>query len=472
MNILLQQKAQHTKRLKKPTKAKKAWLTKKAYQSKMPIVSIDKYLNILEPRPLYPKQLCEHFPIATVNRAGSWGSFTIIQSSDERVNIKGECDNQFVNAAIYAYNTHTGLRINPDDILQCFALAISKFVNENAEKYRAVFVEHEGKKQLTVQIDHLGQFDSFVSRISKMINKNIKTKLDLDSNFSNSTDISRAVAGLTKMATFDQYFGYRMVIMCGIREVDLTGTLDDWILLRKKVVDCLAIFNLYGDLINWGKHFITIIDRLIDTYRGNVDQKFWSRFINYVPYGSGSQRYISGWLQVLVAEKVDDFPEYLNLLDNQSEPKKRVKGEYYDAAEHLAKWCQLLADPGKSTVCVDINTSIGDAEFVIKMHAGHVGWVFTDGFAEAKLGYYGTVKPEESNAEMLRQLRLVPKEKSPQEPPQEEPAIKNSNSYVFDRVGKPVPKPAGEPVPKPVGEPVGKPVGKPTAIKATSCAIL
>ena len=63
-------------------------------------------------------------------------------------------------------------------------------------------------------------------------------------------------------------------------------------------------------MVNWSKHFIAVIDRLIETLslpsagtpneRSKDLEMFWSRIVTYVPHGSGGQKYISGWARVLV----------------------------------------------------------------------------------------------------------------------------------------------------------------------------
>ena len=72
--------------------------------------------------------------------------------------------------------------------------------------------------------------------------------------------------------------------MCGIPSVTLEGTLEDWIKIRNKVEK----FSEYG-LLEWSKSLSYILDKFIETYKGNGDKDFWNKICNfkYITVGSG-----------------------------------------------------------------------------------------------------------------------------------------------------------------------------------------
>jgi hypothetical protein len=53
-------------------------------------------------------------------------------------------------AFLRAYNSHEDIVLSPDDIWLMICIYFSKYVNENAEQLRTIFVDHEGKKTLTI----------------------------------------------------------------------------------------------------------------------------------------------------------------------------------------------------------------------------------------------------------------------------------------------------------------------------------
>jgi hypothetical protein len=62
------------------------------------------------------------------------------------------CNNHAIwSAFLYAYNSHEDIVLSPDDIWMMICIYFSKYVNQNAEKLRSLFVDHQGQKKLTVE---------------------------------------------------------------------------------------------------------------------------------------------------------------------------------------------------------------------------------------------------------------------------------------------------------------------------------
>jgi hypothetical protein len=55
-------------------------------------------------------------------------------------------------AYLAAYNAHEDLVLSPDDIWLMITIYYSIYVVDNAEQLRHLFVDHEGKKKLAVEI--------------------------------------------------------------------------------------------------------------------------------------------------------------------------------------------------------------------------------------------------------------------------------------------------------------------------------
>ncbi len=55
-----------------------------------------------------------------------------------------------VFAFLFAYNTHEDIVLSPDDLWFMICSYFSQYVNVNAEQLRALFVDHNGRKKLTV----------------------------------------------------------------------------------------------------------------------------------------------------------------------------------------------------------------------------------------------------------------------------------------------------------------------------------
>jgi hypothetical protein len=55
-------------------------------------------------------------------------------------------------AFLAAYSKHEDIVLSPDDIWLMITIYYSKYVDDNAEELRSLFVDHEGKKKLVVTI--------------------------------------------------------------------------------------------------------------------------------------------------------------------------------------------------------------------------------------------------------------------------------------------------------------------------------
>lgn len=333
------------------------------------------------------------------------GSELVSQNIKEPLIVAGPTKNQLYNAIIHAYNNHLGLTLHPDNILHCFSAVVSQCLNDHAEKYRDIMVSHDGQIMLKTKTAH-GDWIAVIKQFSQLIDANSKSTLDLSSDFSNSTETTKMVASIVKMATFSQYYMYWSEMECGIRKVNMTGELADWVNLKEKCLKCLDIFNKRGDMINWGKHFITIIDRLIETYQSKQLspklQKFWSRIVTFVPFGSGHQNYISGWSKVLfpgynyngINDKTE-YPAVLNILEDNDPPTTSYFRGYrkYQDQDRIKEWMQLCDQLyPESLVLVQGELLANDVKYNMYFTAGHLGWKITDGFTEASLGYVVHVK--------------------------------------------------------------------------------
>jgi hypothetical protein len=246
---------------------------------------------------------------------------------------------------------------------------VSNCINQHAEVFRDVFVNHTGKKKLVVKTASVFNWNHLLELMNQRIDENVKSDLGLEPTFTTTTRVTQSVAALTKMASFKKYFTYGWVMCCGIPTVDLTGTLEDWLQLREKVSKVTKLITSQDHMVNWSKHVMALLDRLIQTYQvgngilPNRLQQFWSRIVTFVPYGSGSQRYISGWCKVLLpGNQYDQFPEHCHVQE---------------------EWDVLAADPPAGEA--ELNDH--GLEYDLYCMSGFVGMQIVDGFVQPQLGY-------------------------------------------------------------------------------------
>ncbi|RIB26887.1 hypothetical protein C2G38_1896745, partial [Gigaspora rosea] len=215
--------------------------------------------------------------------------------------------NGFAAAIIHAYNYHQHLRLSPDDIWLTISQGVSRHINYNDGKFRRNFVKHEGQETVSIVGDDIlsfnpnentleGNWPEAVNRLVRETDKRVE-KIDLaqflECDFSTTTSSSLTASRIVLLDMVKAYFKYNIGFCCGIPKVTLEGTLEDWTKLQEKVI---KLRNLNLELDFWLDRLEPVIWKLVYTYRGEIDEDFWSKIINMQCYGSGGQAKINGWI--------------------------------------------------------------------------------------------------------------------------------------------------------------------------------
>lgn len=213
----------------------------------------------------------------------------LLSSSDTKGTIRPQFDNGLVSAAYMAYSNHYGLVLRPDDLWTAIALSLGVYVNGNAEEMRDYFVKHQGKEKITLNVSPIVDaakldWPSLVTEFTEEIDRRLKKKVKkwIMPTFSTTTDQDKMVYGLLLMGTMKSYFEYEVEEECGIPEVTLKGTLEDWKQLRE-LADHLLDFDRKA-LSKWHKLLTPVLDEFVEAYEnGVVNRKFWNSICGYNP---------------------------------------------------------------------------------------------------------------------------------------------------------------------------------------------
>mmetsp|Transcript_1035 Transcript_1035/g.925 ORF Transcript_1035/g.925 Transcript_1035/m.925 type:complete len:138 (+) Transcript_1035:572-985(+) len=98
------------------------------------------------------------------------------------------------------------------------------------------------------------------------------------------------------MDAMKNYFEYTVYTSCGIPEITLKGTQDDWKKLREKVYKLKEMNkNNALKLDFWMETLTSVVDKIVDTaLTKEVDVEFWKSIYKWGS-GSGGAR-INGWI--------------------------------------------------------------------------------------------------------------------------------------------------------------------------------
>jgi len=206
--------------------------------------------------------------------------------------------NPLVNAVHLAFATHYPLRLTPDAIWTTIAQGFGLHIRLNAEALRGQFVDHQGKKELPVEVlqvptseeEWAGLVSNWCSRIREHVG--VGAADFFLNTFSTSGSVERTVSEIVMMDAFERYFDYMVMCICGIPYVELTGTVEDWREIRRRV----ELMVEYG-VDDWVDRLRDICDQFVETASGRPDRDFWQ--CTYKPREVYGGSVSNGWLNRL-----------------------------------------------------------------------------------------------------------------------------------------------------------------------------
>jgi hypothetical protein len=103
------------------------------------------------------------------------------------------------------------------------------------------------------------------------------------------------------MCTFQEYFTYSYInILCGIPQVTLEGTVEDWKLLATKVERLVEFDDGSGVLLEWLDLLRVVVGNFVESAKHGSEknlEEFWDNILYYNSNGYGASL-LSGWIAV------------------------------------------------------------------------------------------------------------------------------------------------------------------------------
>lgn len=198
-----------------------------------------------------------------------------------------------IQAVHIAFSEHRPLILSPDAIWLTIAQGFGHHVQENAEALRDRIVGHSGKKELLIETDSLdpsrwpGLISQFSSQIRECSNPVLHETLVCE--FSTTTPNVKTAYEVALMDTYQCYFDYAMMCVCGIPKVTLQGTAEDWRRIRGRF-EVLATYDLEW----WASRMRPILDEFVAAAEGSPDRAFWQAI--YKPQKAYAAELASGWI--------------------------------------------------------------------------------------------------------------------------------------------------------------------------------
>lgn len=227
--------------------------------------------------------------------------FNIVAMSDMSDSLVSYGYHSFFNGMFMAYATHRPFVLSPDMIWLLISQGFAQHVNNNAEELREHFVDFDGKLSLVVnnndiQLDNPNSpwetvFPEFTNQISKFTGQDLISSLTSD--FTTTTAISKVASEITIMEAMSPYFEFIvMYIVCGIPEITIEGTPEDW----QRVIDKANSLRKYK-LDWWIDELEPLLKEFVSASQGDVKIRFWRNMFKYHSKKHyGAPKIIDGWI--------------------------------------------------------------------------------------------------------------------------------------------------------------------------------
>ena len=111
----------------------------------------------------------------------------------------------------------------------------------------------------------------------------------MTSDFTTTTPVQRSASQITVMNSMQEFFEYRILILCGIPSIEMLGAREDWVRLETKLNELQAMLApISGELglDSWWTKVRNVLQNLVNTYDGEPDKDWWSRII-HIQYKGG-----------------------------------------------------------------------------------------------------------------------------------------------------------------------------------------
>lgn len=270
----------------------------------------------------------------------------------------------FISALYHAYADHRPISISPDMIWLLICQGFTTHVHQNSKTLKDKFVTFDGKKKISIRTEPISlsfkkgseltpwpkAFPVLSDSISKYV-KNDFHQLFVQS-FSTTTLVEKAAFEVAFSDVMSDYFEYEYATACGIPEITIEGTKEDW----QKIYDNLSKFKGY-EINNWIVVLKPIMQQFINASENKIDKDFLENIFKEKDESGGP--FITGWITkffpyIVVGENKFDKNPYLEV-----EPEMFGGLTTNDFTKGISK--------------IDFNWNYFDEEYKMQLYAGFVG---------------------------------------------------------------------------------------------------
>ncbi|KAF8135764.1 hypothetical protein EV363DRAFT_1551847 [Boletus edulis] len=245
--------------------------------------------------------------------------------------------NGFVHTVLECYSKHRALVLRPDDVWLAIMTQFYCLVNGRAEELRSLFVQHDGKKKLTMvfkefprtSLDMDNLVGTFAEKMSEAVQENVvdpELRSWMLPAFSTTTRTDLVATASVMLGTVKEYFTFRIMLLCGIPRVTLLGEKQDW----EAILDRIEKLKEFGsDAMAWYRLLRPVLSRFLRAFDephhpDNLD--FWNKVADLERLGSGPT-WLSGWITAFMM--FDEKGKWMGDANKEEEKELVLDGVAY-----------------------------------------------------------------------------------------------------------------------------------------------
>jgi len=165
------------------------------------------------------------------------GEFDACSQNDARLVKYHSQLHSFIATLLAAFNDHRPLSISPDHIWLLISQGFANHVNENAEQLRKQLVDFDGTTEIKVTVSDKfhsstkpSKWEDVLQKFCAELESNIGAELhnNVVSKFSTTGPVEKCAFQISLMEAMSPYFSYKLMTICGIPQITLEGTTEDW----------------------------------------------------------------------------------------------------------------------------------------------------------------------------------------------------------------------------------------------------
>ncbi len=238
--------------------------------------------------------------------------------------------NSFFYGMYEAYSNHRPFILSPDMIWLLISQGFTRHVKANPESMRKFFVDFVGKLSLVVESykplnDPTLAWEEIFPKFTDQIRQHTGDELVelLSCNFSTTTSVEKIASEITIMEAVKPYFEFIILYVgCGIPEITLEGTPEDWEKVLNKARE-LKKYNLKW----WISELEPLLQEFVKASKGDINKEFWQNMFKYHSQKKyGAPNIIDGWIVKFFPYDKDDKRNNLKQLEGgKNLPNEIVK---------------------------------------------------------------------------------------------------------------------------------------------------